>query len=151
MIFGTDGERGKTGDHGQQGPSGERGPQGERGPAGSSDPDEFEATVAAVVGRALADNRLRLTDRRLVVMFLFVTFAAGLWFWVDNRADERFRQQIIGTCVATNEGNMKVNELLATLRANALTNPARTPEDKARVAETYEGLKLPVVNCPPGE
>jgi hypothetical protein len=52
-------------------------------------------------------------------------------------------------CQENVEGHRRQNATLDRLAANALTNPSRTPDEQAQISADYEGLKLPIAQCPP--
>lgn len=124
---------------GERGERGEAGPRGEVGPAGSSDPDGFEQQVAHVTAEALAANRLRLTDKRLLIIFLVLVLSFAGLFTVLDRQFEVFRTAVITECE-------RQNATLDEFARAALTNPARPVRDRVETAERMQALRS---NCPP--
>ena len=125
------GERGRQGDIGHDGP---------RGHQGDSGPDDLEHLVTRVTAEALAANRLKLWDARLLLIYAFICL--GL-FGVFLVGDAQFHE----FCETTNEGNTRVNALLDELQEAAARNPNRTPAERAEAVEQYQRLHLPVPAC----
>ena len=136
MFRGERGERGRAGDHGQDGRDGR-------------DSDvEFEKQVADALAQALGERRLRLTDRRLLALYVLFCAALILMFWTLDRQFEVYRAAATKVCQQNNTGNRNVNQLLERLAQSAMANTSRTPAENAKAAETYRGLRLPISDCP---
>lgn len=138
------GERGPTGDHGQAGDRGrdglpgapgERGPAGPRGIAGTAGlagNDLYEdPAINTAIAEALGEKRVRSTDKRLLIMFGLLVASLAFVFWTLNHELDRFRTDVVANCEQVNDGNRRVNLLLA--------------------KEQRSDLALPISNCPPSE
>jgi hypothetical protein len=122
--------------------------------AASGDP--YEDAIARAIAVALGEQRAKWYDRRFLAIYAFVVLATvGLFFLLDRRAEteadrfRRFASAIIANCQTIRDGNERVNILLGQLETNAQSNPARSPEERRQIAETYRALRLPVSQCPP--
>ena len=146
------GDRGPTGDHGQDGKTGDPGQRGERGatgiPGGAS-PDDLDRLVVQMTGEALALERRRWISRQSLATYAFVVFACLVLFLVVDTRFQEFRRAVIMACERDNAQSQLNNAELDLQKRTVLTNPARTPADRQRIAEGYDRLRQPVSDCPP--
>lgn len=151
MFRGSPGERGKLGDHGQDGRQGVDGLQGAPGKDGQDGKDGVGVYTEPeqLIQEAIASSRLRLWDTRLLILLALILLASMLVFFTLDRQFDRFRVDVVANCVHINEGNQKVNDLLASLGRAAAKNPRLTQEERESAAERYRGFMLPISDCPP--
>ena len=159
------GERGKSGDHGQAGADGRQGERGQRGLPGPASYDQFEEHVATVTGQSLAahEKQLKWSDRRIAALALFLVFAVIFTSYVDERGEDRFTREqeqtnqrielltneLVMVCNENVAGHRRQNAILDEQIATIQSSPVRTPEEKAEITRTYQGLKQPISKCPP--
>lgn len=111
--------------------------------------------VRAALAQALGERKVRLTDRRLLILFL--AFVAGLvWLGAQQQsltsAQHRFdrqARQLVVTCETT-QGNVEtLNTAMDRLRQAAEANPAYSPAIRRARATAYAQLHQKVATCPP--
>lgn len=102
---------------------------------GPSDEDLFEARVVEITAQALAENRLRLWDKRLLLIYALILLTGVVLFVVLDRQFEEFRTKADANCRNINAGNTRVNAAL---------------EEAAQLDPGLRRFKLPLNECPPG-
>lgn len=155
-LPGRAGRDGRTGTTGAVGANGAVGATGATGPQGEA--TDLERVFAEHVAYALGERKLRLTDRRLLILYLSLIAGLVTVLWLFSRQEQQteqrnreFQTAITTVCVDLNDSHERVNGLLEQLAESAASRPDRTPEEQARAREVYEGLKLAELDCPPLE
>lgn len=112
------------------------------------------AVIAEGVAGGLGRAKVGLTDRRLLLIFLFVVVIGAVFFWRQDQltrkidSNQRHAQDAShAVCIATDEGNTRVNKVLAQLSMNIANSTALTPAQKEAAQQSYAQLLLPVVDC----
>ena len=134
----------------------------------STDHEADSAAIAEGIKNGVKESKLRLTDRRLLILFVLGAVAVAFFAWrADSTSNDAKRaahaavvaQQVaaaaqaktiaaaIANCQVINAGNMKVNAILHQLAINASNTSGLTPSAKAAALATYSQLQLPLGNC----
>lgn len=110
--------------------------------------------IATGIEEGVKHSRVRLNDRRLLLIFLFVVIIGVYFFWrLDQQTNKintnqhNLQTAVYNNCTVTDQGNAKVNVVLKQLAANAQNSTALTPAQKQEAIATYVGLNLPIVDC----
>lgn len=106
--------------------------------------------IATGIKKGVKESRLRLTDRRVVFIALFVVaFCLLTTLWQQRQTDQVKQAQHAAkiACQQTNVANAKFNAVLNQLFRNASNSTALTPAQKAQAKAVYSTLHLAIVDC----
>lgn len=163
------GERGPTGDHGQagdRGKDGTPGARGERGPAGApgivgttgaAGNDLYEdPAINAAIAEAMGENRLRSTDRRMLIMFGLLIASLAVVFVIQERTDSRerknteiFRIAIIANCEEIRQNAIDFNSFIDDLVETFDASPLLPEAERNRRVDLFSSAKSDIPTCPP--
>lgn len=119
----------------------------------SEDPVSTE-TIATGVSRGLRRSRVRLNDRRLLVIYLLMAAYVVFFTYRSNQQTNQIREHntrsvnaAVALCEQTNAGNMKINLILIQLATNAQNTKGLTAAQKAQAAAIYSSIVLTITDC----
>lgn len=113
-----------------------------RPPPGTDGTDPFERHIANAIAEALGERKVRLNDRRLIVLWLVVMLLFGLLatYVVQGRRNaESFERQIIANCYA-------FNRFISSIQATTAASHALTQKQIDQRVAFYDKAKQ---KCPP--
>lgn len=117
---------------------------------------------APVTQRQVVD-RTRSTDRRLLIIFLFVVVGLSVAYGLAQHSQDQFQgaqrslnhqqavfeRQVDINCNNSKAGHIRFNAVLEQLAANARASTALPAKEKAAALKTYAELHEPIPVCPP--
>ena len=113
------------------------------------DPD-VDDDVREALAQALGERKLRITDRRLLI--LFVCFVAALMFMgVQQQRMDRQQNALIINCNANRANTIAFNSFIDKITATYATSPVLNEAQRQSRIALLSGAKQHVPNCPPGE
>ena len=118
-----------------------------------------DADVREALAQALGERKVRLTDRRLLILFL-ACVTALTWLGVQqrsvdqavaraNRDREHFERAIIDNCRTNQKNTEKFNAFVDRIIASYATSPVLTPAQRQQRVDFFSGAKQSVPLCPP--
>lgn len=103
---------------------------------------EVDDDVRLALAEALGERKVRLTDRRLLVLYLtVVALFVGLGFVV---------QQLVASCEDTRANTQAFNEFIDKVVTTTAASPTLEPAERRLRAEFFKTAKQDLPECPPG-
>lgn len=123
------------------------------------DPDGIDADIREALAQALGERKVRLTDRRLLILFVCLV-AALAWLGLQQRAAndavhranvdrQHFEQAAVLNCHANRRNTVKFNAFVGRIVEAYRTSPVLTPQQQRERADFFAGAKQVVPKCPP--
>ena len=116
---------------------------------------DVDDDVREALAQALGERKLRINDRRLLVLFL--CFVAAL-VWIGFQQERLDRQQarlneqsrtLIANCYANRDNTIGFNSFIDKIVATYATSPVLDAEQRKSRIALMAGAKQHVPNCPP--
>lgn len=116
------------------------------------DPDLIDYEIREALAQALRERKVRLTDRRLLILYgmlVFVLIMGGLLFQRSNADRHRFEHAVITNCTQNRTNTIAFDHFIDKLVQSYATSPVLTPKQRRERAAFFAEVRQEVPTCPP--
>ena len=109
---------------------------------------DVDYDVREALAQALGERKLRITDRRLLILFL--CFVAALaWLGIQQERGNKQQHQLVVSCFANRDNTIAFNSFIDKIQATYATSPVLNADQRKSRIALLAGAKQQVPNCPP--